>query len=110
MLHVCYNDDMKIIRIDDVLHKQLKVEANREGRTLQWWVENKLMGSEKISQNFSQVRAQAINEPTYTVDSQEYVKPDYPIRTQGPWVTPPMASKAKSLDDLMSSGLIKRGA
>ena len=109
MLHVCYNDDMKIIRIDDMLHKQLKVEANREGRTLQWLVEYKLSGSEKISQNFSQVKVKPISEPTYTVDSQEYEEPVPYTQRPGAFIASPV-SKTKSLDDLITSGLIKRGA
>lgn len=33
---------MKVIRISDIVHEQLKREAKAEGRTLQWVVENKL--------------------------------------------------------------------
>jgi hypothetical protein len=35
---------MKVIRISDSVHAQLKKEAKREGRTLGWWVEYKLTG------------------------------------------------------------------
>lgn len=33
---------MKVIRISDVIHEHLKQEAKREGRTLQWVVEERL--------------------------------------------------------------------
>lgn len=33
---------MKVLRVSDIIHKQLKQEAKDEGRTLQWWVEHKL--------------------------------------------------------------------
>lgn len=36
---------MKILRVSDVIHKQLKREAESEGRTLQWIVETKLTGT-----------------------------------------------------------------
>ena len=64
---------------------------------------------EKISQNFSQVKTQPINEPTYTVDSQEYEAPVPYTQRPGVYMATPV-SKASSLEDLMSSGLIKRGA
>ena len=35
---------MKVIRISDIVHEQLKREAKADGRTLQWLVERKLTG------------------------------------------------------------------
>ncbi len=42
---------MKVIRIADVIHEQLKREARSEGRTLQWVVENKLTGNTPSPKN-----------------------------------------------------------
>lgn len=36
---------MKRIYISDIVHEHLKKEARREGRTLQWVVENRLAGT-----------------------------------------------------------------
>lgn len=33
---------MKVIRISDIVHEQLKKEAKQQGRTLQWLVEERL--------------------------------------------------------------------
>lgn len=35
---------MKVIRISDALHQQLKKDAKNDGRTLQWLVEDRLSG------------------------------------------------------------------
>jgi hypothetical protein len=45
--HVCYNTDMKIIRIDDKVHEQLKKEASEKGVFLHWLIEQKLTTEKK---------------------------------------------------------------
>ena len=42
---------MKVLRIADAIHEQLKKEAKAEGRTLQWVVENKLTGTTPSPKN-----------------------------------------------------------
>ena len=52
---------MKLVRIDDYIHGQLKKEAKREGRTLQYLIESKLTkgGGTTISANPSENRVPA---------------------------------------------------
>ena len=45
---------MKVIRIDEKLHEQLKHEAHREGRTLAWLVNSKLSSSKKVPNKISE--------------------------------------------------------
>ena len=42
---------MKVLRISDELHQQLKRDAQANGRTLQWWVENLLGNKEGVFTN-----------------------------------------------------------
>lgn len=42
---------MKVIRMSDAIHEQLKREAKAEGRTLQWVVENKLTANTPLPKN-----------------------------------------------------------
>lgn len=63
---------MKRIYIDDKVHEQLKEEAKREGRTLQWVVLQRLSNTRE---DYLVRRPQVGDirpEPTVTPDSQEY--------------------------------------
>lgn len=70
---------MKILRVEDSVHEQLKQEAAAEGRTLQWWVEKKLTSSVESVYTPTEiikppvVYAQALSqvEPGYTPEQVE---------------------------------------
>lgn len=52
---------MKVIRIPETLHAELKSEAKREGRTLQYLVERKLSVAEPLVAGWSQDNAENDN-------------------------------------------------
>jgi hypothetical protein len=99
---------MKVIRIDDKIHEELKRSAKQRGHSLQWYIEDILSRSTDVATGgkngmvLGEITGMRLDEPTIVADSQEWQLEAKPPLTE------PNPAKDR-LDAMIQSGQIKRG-